>query len=675
MNMVKDKKEIKQIMDDLREQINEHNYRYYVLSQPAIADKEYDDLLKKLVDLEKSHPEFFDLNSPTQRVGVKLESSAETVSHRIKMYSLDNCYSTEELAEWQKRVYKGLEGEKASFVTELKIDGVSAALTYENGEFILGATRGDGFIGENITANLRTIRAVPLKLKKDKKYSIPRILNVRAEVYMNKLDFEELNRERKANNEILFANPRNATSGSVKLLDSTITANRKLSCLVHSFGVVDGGPKMTSQWEFLQLAKRYGFAVDKHVRLCENFEEVIAFCKEFERRRSEIPYEVDGVVIKVNVFKQQQKLGATLKSPRWAIAYKFPAYQATTTVKDIVVQVGRTGVLTPVAELEPVECAGVTIARATLHNFDEIERLRVKKGDRVLLERAGDVIPKIVKVVDSKRGSEGPFKIPEHCPECATKVVKDRQEEVAYRCPNPLCPKQLERALIHFASREAMDIEGLGEVVVQGLLQQKRIRDFSDIYRLTKQDLLQLPLFKDKKAEKLLASIDRSKSQPLSRLLFGLGITHIGQKASYVLAKRFKSMQAFFSISIEDFLSVPEIGMVMAESLVNFFAQKTTRQLIDRLKGLGLNMQEQDPTEHSDRLKGKNFVFTGEMKDLPRLQAIALVQGLGGEVTSSVSRKTSYVVAGQDPGSKYRKAIALKVTILNEQQFKEMIYA
>ena len=674
--MAKDQKETKKMIDTLRQTIEEHNNRYYVLSQPSIADKEYDDLLKKLIDLEKENPELFDINSPTQRVGVKLESSAETVSHRAKMYSLDNCYSMDELADWQKRVQKGLEGERATFVTELKIDGVSAALTYKNGEFVLGATRGDGLTGENVTTNLRTVRAVPLKLKRDKNHLVPSMLDVRAEIYMNKLDFEELNNERKAKNEIVFANPRNAASGSLKLLDARITANRKLSCFVHSFGVVEDGPKMTTQWEFLELAKAYGFVVDKYARLCDTFEKVVAFCKEFERRRSEIPYEVDGVVVKVNAFEQQQKLGATLKSPRWAIAYKFPAYQATTTVKDIVVQVGRTGVLTPVAELEPVECAGVVISRATLHNFDEIKRLGVCRGDRVLLERAGDVIPKIIQVVESSRDRKKKFfEVPQNCPECGARVVKDKEGDVAYRCANSLCPKQIEKALTHFASRNAMDIEGLGEVAVKELLAQDLVKDFADIYILTKNQLLKLPLFKDKKAENLLESIERSKRQPLSRLLYGLGIVHIGEKAASVLAQRFSDMDHLLKARKEDFLTIHEIGEVMAESLENILYQKSTLNLIAKLKQLGLNMKEPKPRRSKDSFKGLKFIFTGELQAFTRNEASMAVKDLGGETVSAISSKTDYLVAGENPGSKYQKAMRLNVKILNEQQFKEMIDA
>lgn len=670
--MANDKVKIKILINDLREKIEDHNYRYYVLSQPSISDKEYDDLLKKLIKLEKDNPEFYDKNSPTQRVGVKMEAAGPTVKHQAKMYSLDNCYSMDELEDWQGRVKKAIRTEKVSYVAELKIDGVSAALTYKNGEFVLGATRGDGTTGEDVTPNIKTIRSVPLKLKEIKSGALPRLLDVRAEIYMNKSDFEQLNKERKDNSEILFANPRNATSGSVKLLDSTITANRNLNCFIHSFGVVDGGPAMATQWDFLQLAKEYGFVVDKHSRLCQNFEEVISFCEEFQKKRNEIPYEIDGVVVKVNSFAQQQKLGATLKSPRWAIAYKFPAHQATTKVKDIVVQVGRTGVLTPVAELEPVECAGVTISRATLHNFDEIKRLGVQKGDRILLERAGDVIPKIIQVVERAGTKRKPFEVPLVCPDCGTKVIKDNEEDVAYRCPNSLCPKQLERGLFHFSSRNAMDIEGLGEAVIEALLSQGLVKSFSDIYKLTKNDFLKLPLFKDKRADNLIEAIARSKKQPLSRLIYGLGIPHIGEKAASVLARRFLTMDGLMSANLGDLLSISEIGDIMAASVLSFFKQKAVLRLIEEFKSLGLNMKEPDIQPTKNTFKDLKFIFTGELKTLTRSEASRIVKDLGGEVVSAISRQTDYIVVGDAPGSKYQKAQELNVKILTENQFKEM---
>jgi len=665
--------EAKRKIETLRSQIEEHNYCYYVLSEPKISDKEYDVLLKELIEFEKQFPSLADVNSPTQRIGVKLGAAGKTVAHRVKMYSLDNTYSIDELKDWQARVMKGLGNERSEYVAELKIDGVSAALTYEEGELVLGATRGDGATGEDVTPNLRTIRSIPLKMKVTKGIGIPRLLDVRAEVFMNKADFDKINQARKKNGEALFANPRNATSGSLKLLDSTITAQRKLGCVVHSFGVIDSGKEIKTQWDFLNFAKKCGFPTSPYSKLCKSFEAVVSYCREFQQKRHEIPYEVDGVVVKVNLFTQQKRLGATAKSPRWAVAYKFPAQQATTIVRDIIVQVGRTGVLTPVAELEPIECAGVTISRATLHNFEEIERLGVKIGDRVLLERAGDVIPKIVKVTEKTRAGKK-FLTPKKCPECKEDIIKIKEQEVALRCPNPLCPKQLEKSLIHFASRNAMDIEGLGDVVVQGLLNRNLVKDFADIYTLNKESLLTLPLFKNKKADNLLENIKKSKEQPLSRLLFSLGIMHIGQKASLVLAQHFGTIKNLVNATTEDFIAIDEIGDVMAQSLYHFLHQAGTKKLIEKLKSCNVNMTEPRKASGPETLKGMKFVFTGEMQSLTRSQATELIQNFAGEVTASISKNTSYLVTGQNPGSKYQKAKSLGVKIINEQQFKEMLY-
>ncbi len=669
-----DKEKARKEIQELSRQIEEHNYRYYVLDQPTIADKEYDDLLKCLLDLENKFPDLRDPNSPSQRVGTKVSVAAPTVNHKTKMYSLDNTYSMEELKEWEERVHKGLDTKQVEYVAELKIDGVSAALTYENGEFILGATRGDGLVGEDVTHNIRTIRSVPLKLKPFKQDKFPKVLEVRAEIYMRRKDFDALNKERKKNEEILFANPRNATSGSLKLLDSRITAERNLQSFVHSFGVLQGGEPYKTHWEFLKKAQQYSFCVNPNNRLCKNFEAVIDYCQEFQNKRSSIPYDIDGVVIKVNSLAQQNQLGATLKIPRWAVAYKFPAHQVTTKVKDIVVQVGRTGVLTPVAELEPVECAGVTISRATLHNFDEVKRLDVKVGDCVLLERAGDVIPKIVKVVESNSKTKvRAFAVPKQCPECGGLVTKDKTEQVAYRCFNPSCPKQLERGLIHFASRMAMDIEGLGEAVVVQLIEKKMVKDLADIYFLEKEDFLRLELFKDRKANSLIAAIEASKKQPLSRLLYGLGIMNIGEKAAYVFAQKFGTMDHLRKAKKEDFEKIYEIGPIMAESIKKFFSQRSTKQLIKKFKQAGVNLLEPVVKRQGSKLEGKKFIFTGELSKFTRGQAEALVQKVGGEVVSSVSKNTEYVVVGANPGSKYDKAMRLGIKIINEKEFQELI--
>ena len=666
------KKQAAKEIQRLSREIEEHNDRYYNLAQPTISDEEYDRLLKKLVELEEQFPGLRSPDSPSQRVGTKVLAAAPTVRHKVKMYSLDNTYSFEELKEWHDRVAKGLPEEKFELVVELKVDGVSAALSYQKGRFVLGATRGDGVTGEDVTHNLKTVRSIPLHLKVPPKGKIPGVLEVRGEIYMEKKDFEALNREKKEKEEDLFANPRNATSGSVKLLDSRITAQRNLKCVIHSFGLAEG-VTFATQWEFLQSAKAYGFRVSDDRRLCRSLDEVIAYCQKYQEKRQEIPYEMDGVVIKVNSLGQQNRLGATLKSPRWAVAYKFPAQQATTEIMDIQFQVGRTGVITPVAKLKPVECAGVTISNATLHNFDEIQRLGVKVGDRVLIERAGDVIPKVVKVVQSARGKGAPVRPPSHCPECRGPVVKEKEEQVAYRCANPSCPAKLERALVHFASRPAMDIEGFGEAVVGQLLAKGRLHDLADIYYLKKENFLELELFKDKKAGNLLKAIENSKQQPLSRLLFGLGIANIGEKAAYVLAQHFQTMDRIMEASREDFESIREVGPVMAESLVTFFRQSATQKLMTRLKKAGVNLLEPMDVKGT-KLTGKKFVFTGELPNLSRTQASALVRKLGGEVVSSVSKDVDFVIVGSSPGSKYQKARELGVAVINPNEFQEMIY-
>lgn len=672
--MTGDKSKIQKEIKDMAVAIEEHNYRYYVLDEPAISDKEYDDLLKRLIELEREFPQYKLAHSPAERVGVKMPEGAKAVVHKAKMYSLDNTYSVAELKDWEGRLRRGLPGQDIEFVAELKIDGVSAALTFENGYFVLGATRGDGLSGEDVTHNLKTIRSIPLRLLGGES-TFPDLLEVRAEIYMERKDFEGLNKERKKRGEVLFANARNATSGSLKLLDSTLTAHRKLSCFVHSFGLLKGGREYETHWDFLQAARQYGFRTNPHSRLCRSLDEVIDCCREFQDKRNTIPYEVDGMVIKVNSLPQQRQLGVTLKSPRWAVAYKFPAHQATTTVKDIVVQVGRTGTLTPVAELEPVECAGVTISRATLHNFDEIKRLGVKKGDRVLLERAGDVIPKIIKVVESTREfTARAFSVPRHCPECGGEIAKEKSEDVAYRCINSSCPKQLERGLIHFTSRTAMDIEGLGESIVNQLLEKNLIKDFADIYFLEKKDFLKLELFADKKAENLLAAINKSKEKPLSGFLYGLGIANIGEKAALIIAQRFLTLDKVMAARGEDFQKIYEVGEVMAQSLVNYFKQAATKRLIKKFKKAGLNFSEpKAPSASSGKLTGKKFVFTGELTGYSRNQAGSFVKNLGGEISAAVSKNIDFVVAGNKPGSKYTKARQWGVKILNEKEFKELI--
>jgi len=660
--------EVRKEIERLRERIRHHDYLYYVLAQPEISDKEYDDLMRRIKDLEDKHPQFKTDNSPTVRLSGSILEGFKTVKHKQKMLSLDNTYSYEELRDWDERVHKGLRsGEKVEYVVELKIDGVSANVTYEQGELSIGATRGDGETGEDVTQNIKTIRAIPLVLLgKD----IPDFVEIRGEVYMERKDFDILNKERERAGEILFANPRNATSGSLKLLDTGMVAKRRLNFFAHSLGEYKG-LDISTQWEFLNRLKERGMRTNSHSKLCSNLEEVIDYCKIWQEKKEKLTYDIDGMVVKVNSLSQQRKLGFTVKSPRWAVAYKFPARQATTEVLNINLQVGRTGVITPVADLKPVECAGVIIRHATLHNFDEIKRLNIKEGDRVLIERAGEVIPKIIKVVQSK--GRHPFIIPKACPVCRGKVIKEKEEDVAYRCINPSCPAQIERGLIHFASRTAMDIEGMGEAIVEQLVRRRLVKDFADIYSLKKEDLLKLELFKDKKAQNLLEAIEKSKNQPLSRLIYGLGIRHIGEKAAYVLAHKFTALDNLMKAKQEDFDAIFEVGSVMAESIVNFFRQESTQRLIKKLKEVGLNLQEKLTLVKKSPLTGKTVVFTGELKNFSRSEVKSLLRRFSGNTSSSVSRHTDLVVFGENPGSKYNKAKKMGIKIINEEEFSRLI--
>jgi len=667
--------QIKKEIEKLREEIRYHDYRYYILNEPEISDGEYDKLLQRLKELESKYPQFITPDSPTQRVSGGVSTEFKPVKHLKPMLSLDNTYSTEEVLDWDERVRKLLpRNAKIRYAIEPKIDGLSCSLRYENGVLTLGATRGDGETGEDVTLNVKTIRAIPLRLL-GRTAKTPTLLEVRGEVYMRKEDFHKLNEElKKKGGEKIFANPRNAASGSLRQKDPRVTAQRKLDFYVHSLGVIEGGEKISTHEEFLKYCSRLGLKVVEPVTFVEDIKDVIEYCKEWEKKRDTLPYEIDGMVIKVNSFEQQEMAGVTLKSPRWAIAYKFPARQATTVVKNIVVQVGRTGVITPVAEFEPTECGGVVISRATLHNFDEIKRLGVKVGDTVVIERAGEVIPKVVKVV--KDGGGKPFKVPARCPSCGGEIVKEKEEEVAYRCINPSCPAQLINSLIHFAKREAMNIEGLGEAVVEQLVNRGMVKDLADIYFLKKEDLLQLELFADKKADNLLKSIENSKSAPLSKLLYGLGIRHVGEKASLVIARKFNTMDKLMNATVEELLTIEEVGPVMAESIVRFFKQEGTKKLIEKLKRAGVNMKEREAGEgelQEQILAGKTVVFTGELESYTRSEAEEIVYKLGGTPASSVSRKTSFVVVGKNPGSKYEKAKELGIKILTEEEFLKLI--
>ncbi|MDD5348143.1 MAG: NAD-dependent DNA ligase LigA [Candidatus Omnitrophica bacterium] len=661
--------DIQKKIEGLREKIRDHDYRYYVLSQPVISDKEFDGLMRQLTELEDANPEYRSPDSPTVRVGGGLLAGFPTVRHRQPMRSLDNTYSFGELKAWEARVHKVLKaGEPVEFVVEHKIDGLSANLTYEKGRLVIGATRGDGSTGEDVTANIKTIRAIPLALRANG--ASPERIEIRGEVYMDNKDFEAVNEEKRARGEELFVNPRNAAAGSLKLLDTRIVAERRLNFFAHSLGEYRG-TNIASQWDYLAKLREWGVRVNPYSRRCRNLGEVKAYWDEWLAQRDSLTYDIDGIVVKVNDFAQQKKLGTTLKSPRWAVAFKFPARQATTTVVKITANVGRTGVITPTAQLEPVECGGVTIRNATLHNYNEIKRLGIREGDRVLIERAGDVIPKVVKVVEH-RGKKA-LAPPKVCPVCGTDVVKEKEADVAYRCINPSCPAQLERGLLHFASRTAMDIEGMGQSAVEQLVRLRLVRTFADIYKLTAEDLAKLELFKEKKADNLLAAIRQSKSRPLSKLVYALGIRHVGEKAAYVLARHFKNLDALAKAKREDFDAIYEIGPVIAASVKAYFALPSTQTLIEEFKARGLTFTEPDAAAAPGKFSGKTVVFTGELSGFSRFRAEELVRNQAGTTSSSVSKKTDFVVAGLNPGSKFDKAKKLGIRIIDEKQFLKML--
>lgn len=662
---------VKREIEKLQEEIRRHDRLYHVLNEPEISDKEYDNLFKKLEKMEEQFPDLITPDSPTQRVSGGVLEGFATVTHKALMLSLDNTYMVEELMEWEQKLKRMLKKSVSlEYVAELKIDGVSSSLLYENGMFIQGATRGDGRRGEDATSNIRTISSVPLKLTGR---DIPESIEVRGEIYMDKKEFEKINEERIKKGASPFANPRNATSGSLKLLDPRLVRARNLKCFIHSFGWIKGYTFKT-HFEFLEKIKHWGLRVNPHNQYCVHLKEVIDFCNKWQEMRDDFNYEVDGVVVKVNEFTLQRALGATLKSPRWAVAYKFPAHQATTEVKKIEYGVGRTGIITPVAVLEPVECGGVTISRSTLHNFDEVERLDIREHDTVLVERAGEVIPKIVKAILSKRKkSAKKISVPSRCPVCGMKVSKEKEEEVYWYCINPDCPARIKGSLLHFGSRGAMDIQGLGESVVEDLIQHKLVKSLADLYTLKKEDALTLALFKDKRAQNLIDAIQKSKTRGLAHFLYGLGIRHVGEKAARVLADEFKNVDRFFTLKESDLEAIPEIGPTMAESIVKFFSLPKVKKMIQAFKKSGVASKKERARLAQNILRGKTFVFTGELKSFTRAEAQTTVEQLGGQWSSSVSTNTGFVVIGKNPGSKYEKAKKLGVSVINEEEFKKFI--
>lgn len=666
------REEAKRQIEKLREQIRRADAAYYLAHDPEISDSEYDGLMRRLKNLEADFPELISVDSPTQRVSGGLLEGFSTVRHERKMLSLDNTYSLEELKSWEKKIRRMLEPDKSlDYMVELKIDGVSCSLTYIRGVLMLGSTRGDGETGEDITINLKTIKSIPLRIGCGRPLEE---IEVRGEVYIERGDFEKLNQRRIKEGSPSFVNPRNAAAGSLKLLDPSLVARRSLKCLIHSLGRASGH-KFRTQQEFLEQLTAWRLPVSPQSKFCRNLEEVIAYCLFWQQKRTSLSYAVDGVVVKVNNLALQEKLGATAKSPRWAVAYKFPADQATTRVDKVEFGVGRTGIITPVALLKPVVCGGVTISRATLHNFDEIARLDLREGDQVLIERAGEVIPKVVKVITAKRnGRERKIKVPAVCPECSSEVARESQDKGVYwYCFNPDCPAQIKRALIHFVSRAAMDIEGMGESTVEGLVDRGIVRSLADIYQLKTGDFLELPLFKKKKAAKLTAAITASKQKPLSNLLYGLGIRHVGEKVAGILAQRFKNLDHFFNLSPGDLEAIPEVGPVIAASVVKFFSAPRTQKMLRALKQSGVNTRFKAGGFRLSRISGKTFVFSGELDGLSRRQAQGLVTERGGECPGSLSKNTDFLVVGKRPGSKYVRAQELRIPIINQQDFLSLL--
>jgi len=651
-------------IEELVKLLNYYNYMYYVENNPVVSDYEYDQLYRELVELEKKYPEYIRPDSPTQKVGGEPLKEFRTVEHRIPMLSIENTYSPDELIEFDKRIKRMAKVDEIDYVVELKYDGVAVSLIYEDGKFVLGASRGDGIRGDDITENLKTIKTLPLTIK----YTEP--LEVRGEVYMRKDDFERLNEERKEKGEVLFANPRNATAGSLKLLDPKIVAQRNLQLFIYQ-GFVE---RYKTHWEILNFLKELGFPVSPHRKHVENIEGVIEYCKEWEEKRFSLPYNIDGMVVKVNSIELQNKLGATTKNPRWVVAYKFPAEQVTTILKDVIVQVGRTGTLTPVAILEPVQISGTIVSRATLHNFDEIERLGVKIGDRVFVEKGGEIIPKVVKVVKEVRtGKEKDIPVPTHCPVCGSPVVKD-EAEVAIRCPNIRCPAQVKERIIHFASRDAMDIEGLGEKWVNIFVDKGLLSDYGDIYYLQYEDLINLERMADKSVRNLLDAIEKSKNRPFANLIYALGIRHIGIHASEILAQHYASIDELSNAKFEQLSSIDEIGPIMAESIVEFFKNEENMKVIEKLRKAGVKMErEKEEIEKKEILAGLTFVITGTLKNYTRNEITEYIKKLGGKVSSSVSRNTDFLICGEDPGSKLDKAKQLGVKIISEEEFEEMV--
>lgn len=660
---------IKKRIEGLRKEVRKHDYLYYVLNQPKISDRQYDKLFAELKELEAKHPDLITADSPTQRVSEKPLEAFKSVRHAVPMLSIDNTYSADELREFDKRVAKTLERSVYDYVVEPKIDGLAISLRYERGLLVTAATRGDGTTGDDVTANVRTIKAVPLVLVDTDK--VPEIIEVRGEVYMPTKSFIELNRLRIEAGEPPFANPRNAAAGSLKLLDARITAQRNLSFLAYSIGEISE-PVAAEHFQLLQKFKKFGLPVNPNIKKAKDISEVIDICLSWAEKKSKLDYQIDGMVIKVNRLDQHDLLGATGRAPRWCISYKFPAEQAETKVESIIVQVGKTGTLTPVAHLMPVQLAGTTVKRATLHNFDEIKRLDVRVGDSVVIEKAGEIIPQVIEVKKKLRPPNAkPFRIPKKCPNCGGPVQKD-ENGVYIRCVNPDCFGQLRERLKYFAGRSQMDIEHLGTALIDQLVDSGLVRSFADIYKLQKSDLIGLERMAEKSAQNVIEAIEKSKSQPLWRLIAALGIRHIGGESAQILAEYFGSLDALMSADIQRLEEIEQIGPTMAESIYEYFRNPINKKVINELLVAGLK-PKQHRVKRSDKLAGKTIVVTGTLESFSRQQAEQAIKEAGGKSASSVSKKTDFVLAGDNPGSKFDKAKRLGVKIINEKQFLEMI--
>jgi len=672
--MVSPDKDAAKKIESLREKIRHHEYLYYVLDHPEIRDADFDKLMQQLKDLEAEHPDLVTADSPTQRVGGKPREGFVKVPHSSPMLSLDNTYSEEELRAWERRVHELSGRSNVDYVCELKLDGMSLALIYEDGKLVRGLTRGDGSIGEDVTLNVRTVRSVPLSISKEKlkKAGIPLNFEVRGELLMPTAAFKKVNEERERKGLATFANPRNFTAGTVRQLDANITAERRMDFFPYIL-LDSGRTYFDRHWKTLDALDTAGFKVNQNRKLVLGIDEAWSFIQRWEAKRDSLPYEIDGIVIKVDRTSLQDELGFTGKAPRWAIAYKYAARAGITKLEDIRVQVGRTGKLTPVAMLAPVLIGGTTVRNATLHNMDEIERLGVKIGDWVQVERGGDVIPKVAKVIDDKDHPRGhkTFHMPETCPVCGTKVVRT-EGEVDYRCVNANCPAKLRETILHFASRGVMNIDGMGDALVNQLTEHGLVKNVADIYKLTKDDLLSLERMGDKSAQNILDEIENSKKLPLERVIYGLGIRFVGERTAQFLAEHFGSMEELEKAGVEELQDVNEVGPRIAESIMEFFGNAANRKLVDRLRDDELKMSGQKK-QRGTKLAGKTFVLTGTLAHFTRDEAKKMIEDAGGKVTGSVSKKTDYVVAGTDPGSKLDKAKELGVAVIGEKELENLL--